>query len=83
MFFVVLGIFRKKSVVSLRKLGIFLVNGFNKISKRLLSLLVRHVGPAIMGRSFKSMISAISTVEVVDFSHAVFIVLLLCTLGRP
>ena len=73
----VLGSLRKKSVVSFRKLGMCLVRGFSKMSKRLLIVLVKQEGPTIIGRNFKSWIPGILTSDVLDCSCAILIEMLL------
>ena len=77
------GNFVKKSVVSFRKLGISFVKGLSRLSRKLLSLLVRHEAPAIIGLSLRSITPGIFTSEEDGFSHAVVIEALLWILGRP
>ena len=63
----------RKSIVSRRLLFTWFVKGRKIISKRLLSLCVKHDGPATIGRSFKFLTFFTSTYEAFVCLHLLLI----------
>ena len=73
----------KKSVVSLILLLTLFVSGLKMMSNVLLNLCVKQLGPATIGLNFKSVTFLTFTVDESECLHALFMLSLLWTFGKP